>query len=121
MLADVLGAAEVETAGVAKSGRQGHLLRHASVRHLILNRAGRAVSGLPGRRSARRQLNVPAERSLAGLLFFCEGVVVVGQKSLARGHVNLALVFGHEFVPADMAGVGAVAGILHVELRLLAY
>ncbi|MBI3695313.1 MAG: hypothetical protein HY238_10825 [Acidobacteria bacterium] len=46
---------------------------------------------------------------MAGILAAGEGVVVIGQEFLARGHVDLALILGHQLLPAGAAGIAAQA------------
>ena len=54
------------------------------------------------------------------VLFVLERVVMVGQKALCRRHVDLAFILRHQLVPPHMTGIGALAHIPGVEIRLFA-
>ena len=83
MLVQVFGRFEVEAARMSRRGGEGHVFRHRSVRHFVLNRARRPVRRLPLGNAAGRKVDVAAKCALVGVLFLFKRIVVVRQKRFA--------------------------------------
>ena len=115
----VLRSEEIHAASVARSGSEFHLCCELRVRDLVLHRASGTERGLPRTHAARRQINMSAERALAGLGFSGETVDVIRQKLLRQIDVNLAFIFRHQLIPAPVARIAAEPCIISAEIGFL--
>src|SRR5271166_3499440 len=92
VLLDVVGGFKIDTVGVPHGRVERHMRQHRRIGGLVLHRSGRAECRLPGSGAARRQIDVAAQRPLAGRVLVLEGIVMIGLKFLGRRDVDLAFV-----------------------------
>src|SRR5579862_5069421 len=117
VLAQMAGAFESYAAGMAERGTESHGLTHGSVGNFGLYSAGWRVRRLPRQVAARRKIDMAAQRAFVGIDLVLVSVEVIGQEAFRGVRVDFSLVLVHELAPADMASVGAFAGIRQVEIR----
>src|ERR1700677_4684256 len=120
MLNEMRGRLEVHATGVACGCREAHFLGHVRVGGFVLDSSGSSVGWLPVSFPTRRKIDVAVQGAFVWILLVLEGVIVVGQKTLCRGNIDLALILGHELLPALMTGVVARAHVMRIEVGFFA-
>ena len=104
---EVLSGGEVAATRVASGGGEGKFRSHRRVSGFILYGACRAIRGLPCAHSTRREVNVAAQSTFAGLGFSSERIDVIREKLLRRGDIDFAFIFPHQLFPTFVAGISA--------------
>src|SRR5437867_623339 len=118
MTQQMIGRFKMNAARMAHGGGKGHLFRHSRIADLGLHSARSPKLWLPRLRSTRGKINVTAEGSLIGVNLFSKAVVMVGQKPLAHGDIELTLVFRHDLIPAETPSIGTHPPITYRKFRL---
>ncbi len=107
MLAQELRSIEFRAAGMPDARDETHVRGHLAVHHFALHGAhGFVRRHVPGLIAVDGRVAVAAEGSMIRHRLFCVGVVVIGEKGLSHGDVDLAFVFVHELIPASVPRVG---------------
>ena len=65
----MVGGAEIDSAGMSGRGHKSHLRGQRCIRGFVLYGARDSVRRLPGLVTARRKIDVAAQRPFAGLIF----------------------------------------------------
>src|SRR5579863_9403460 len=97
---------EVLAASMARRGGEGHLGNHVCIGCFILHSSCGAVRSHPSGQTARRKIDVAVERALVRVFLLFEAVIVIGQETLCRCNIDLALVYRHQLLPAYVPGHG---------------
>src|SRR6185437_10507557 len=107
---------EVLAARMAGARDKAHFRRHVAVGSFSLHGAVRIIRAVaPDGDALWSLLYMAAERTLVGFLLVQKRVVMVAEKPLGHGHVDLALIGMHQLPPTDAACVRGRAFVGGIE------